>query len=336
MKAIAKLFLALVVTVGAVSLNSARAASGPSFIVVSSNGGTVSVTTQNSGASSCKVSYVVTGACNYYGDWKHEVPTDVSSPAFDTYTIVVTPPAGKVLSGWSNPACSDANTTCTYKQVRDVNSNNIFNLSFATPAPKPTPTPTPAPTPTPDPTKPSLTTPIMDLKYNDTTYTLGAGQKPSFPEGEKIVLSGKSFANAKIDLTIYSTPRTASVTADKDGLWTYSLTGLEDGDHKVEAKVTDPASGKTSENVLIATFSVMALPAVAKDLPKVATAPAKNNTFTTYVTAGLALLAVVLIGVGVWLYRRSHKKKVEPAQTTPASEPSSSDEPRPQPPVSDL
>jgi hypothetical protein len=292
----------------------AQAAAGPAGVSVVANGATVSVSSKNAGALSCTSYPSLDGMCFYLGNWVTESP-GISS---DTFTITVTPPSGKVILGWNNPLCSSSSSTCVIKDSSETSGEEAVVMSFTdAPAPAPrtvTPAPTPTPTPAPDPTKPSLAEPVKELTFNGNVYL--ADQKPSVPEGV-LVLGGKTFANAVVELTIHSTPRTATVTADGDGVWTYTVKDLEAGDHRVEAKVMDPATKKTSEVIELAKFSVMGT-AVAQTAPPITTSETakSSNPLLAILSISFIVLAVIVAGV-VWYMRR--KKKVATPAATPTT-----------------
>ncbi|MBI3955859.1 hypothetical protein HY339_01235 [Candidatus Gottesmanbacteria bacterium] len=94
-----------------------------------------------------------------------------------------------------------------------------------------TPTPTPIATisaQTPPPATPSATLVIVSPTSE------GA------PTVDKPVIRGKAAPGTTVTITIYSTPQTATVTADSSGNWSYTPdTPLESGPHNVVASVTD-------------------------------------------------------------------------------------------------
>ncbi|MGB3023342.1 MAG: Ig-like domain-containing protein [Candidatus Saccharimonadales bacterium] len=279
-----------------------HAATGPAGVSVVANGATVSVTSRNAGALACTSYPSKPGLCNYLGMWARD--PNSSEPSSDTFTITVTPPASKTIASWDNANCSPASTTCIIKDTMgDTTIDHEIVLTFSNTTPAPSPKPTPAPTP--DPTKPSLTEPVKELTFN--TYAYQADQKPSVLEGKPLVLGGKTFANGKVELTIHSAPRTATVTADANGVWTYTVNDLEAGDHRLEAKVTDPATGKTSELVQLASFSVMGLPITdAAKVPAASTQPVATSKPLLAVLSIACIVAAALIGGLAWF--RSKKK----------------------------
>lgn len=57
---------------------------------------------------------------------------------------------------------------------------------------------------------------------------------------DRPVIKGKAPAGSIVTITVYSTPQTATVTADENGNWVYTPdTSLEAGSHNIVASVTD-------------------------------------------------------------------------------------------------
>lgn len=74
-------------------------------------------------------------------------------------------------------------------------------------------------------------------------------------EDQEIVLTGVAIPNAKIKIYIFSEIRTAEVTADAEGAWTYTIMPLEAGSHRVELEVTK-SDGTVGKRALVAAFVV--------------------------------------------------------------------------------
>src|SRR6266542_428713 len=145
---------------------------------------------------------------------------------------------------------------------RESTPATTIQVTFTAPTSTVT-TPTPAPTksqPKPTPTTPTpAATPaapqLAEIKVGDSVTT---ASKPQIDGSQPLILSGKTVPNGKVTLVIHSTPRTVSVVADKDGNWSYSVSGLEPGNHYVEATVTDPTTNTTSEAAKLLDFTVTA------------------------------------------------------------------------------
>jgi hypothetical protein len=166
--------------------------------------------------------------------------------------------------------------------------------------------PTPAPTPTM--TKPAVPT-LSTL--NEVAIPESKTFTNSIREGQKITLSGKTTPNIKVKLYIYSEPKTAEITSDKDGNWTYTIENLERGDHKVEASTIDSA-GVESDKVELAKFTIK------EKLVPIEPTKAEPYKFkltdllnaTNYILVGAL---IVFIGVLVYLIfrRRSQNNLVQ-------------------------
>lgn len=291
---------------------------------ITTNGGSVSAT-NGEGPTTCTDNGA--GQCVA---WAPYVFASGADDGISTMTITVTPPSGKQFSGWGNERCNNGSTTCTmtfsYNNDYGTGIHRItLILAFTdlppapTPAPTPTPTPTPSPTPTPIPTPtpattpaptpeplpPTSTNPVLDTKkpignisINKASYK--ATDNPSYQHGRPISFSGVTIKNGIVKLTIHSTPRTVTVTADDKGVWQYTVSDLESGSHKVEATVTDPATNATSDTVQIAAFSVAEPPA---NTAVIATRTSNTAVITTSVAIGGNIA-----GLGAWAVMRHYQK----------------------------
>ena len=129
-------------------------------------------------------------------------------------------------------------------------------------------------------------------------------------QGQPLVLSGKTVPFGVVTLTIHSTPQTVTTNADKDGNWSYTVTGLDSGDHTVQAAVKDPATGQTSPAAQILAFSIK--PVIAK-----ATVKKSNIKWVVAISAVVILLAA---GCGWYFWQRKKKtalKNLPPVETEP-------------------
>ncbi len=183
-----------------------------------------------------------------------------------------------------------------------------------TPAPAPTPTKkttTPAPAPAPTaPAAPAAPT-LADLNVDGATTSPTA--VPEVASSKPVVLAGKVVPNGVVTLTIHSTPKTAIVTADKDGNWSYTITGLTPGSHYVEAAVTDPATKQTSPTAKLLSFTVTAVK--VSPVNPVASAPAtkQNNAMIAVI---IALIVVAILGAGGWYFWAKHRRAAQQAPPT--------------------
>jgi hypothetical protein len=75
-------------------------------------------------------------------------------------------------------------------------------------------------------------------------------------DNEPLVLSGATIPNGVVTLYIFSEPSKAIITADNSGKWAYAINELPDGQHHVEAEVTDPSTGQTSTRTKLFAFTI--------------------------------------------------------------------------------
>lgn len=134
------------------------------------------------------------------------------------------------------------------------------SVRFVTPAPVPAPAPAPAPQPAKP--RPVAVTEVAPPTMSTTEVNIGgtlvkSGEKPSVKHTEPLVLTGKTVAGGVVNIYVFSEPKKYTVTADKDGNWSHSVSGLPPGDHHIEAEVTDPATGKTSPRAQVLAFRVV-------------------------------------------------------------------------------
>lgn len=130
------------------------------------------------------------------------------------------------------------------------------------------------------------------------------------PVNKPLVLSGKTIPNGIVTLTIHSTPRTATVTADANGNWTYTVTGLESGQHHVEAAVTDPTTKLTSAPVTIAAFTLG--PSNARNVAATGHAATSKKAVSPLILV-LPVLVVLALVAGFWWFKR--RRASAPAKT---------------------
>lgn len=93
------------------------------------------------------------------------------------------------------------------------------------------------PPPTPTPTVSVQTSPTATLSAN---LTIISPTTDSTATQEQPTIKGKAAPGSSVTITVYSTPHTATVTADANGNWSYTPnTALEAGPHNIVASVTD-------------------------------------------------------------------------------------------------
>ena len=121
---------------------------------------------------------------------------------------------------------------------------------------------------------------ITSIENNETVQT----QQP--------VISGKGIPGSTVTLIIHSeTGITTTVVVDENGNWTYTPTvPLDDGEHTVEAMVTDPNTGTqstTTTEFIVASGNEIAGQASGSAIP------VTGATSTTLLLIGLAILFLV-------------------------------------------
>lgn len=178
-----------------------------------------------------------------------------------------------------------------------------------TPTPK-KPTPPPAPTPAPAPETPKPATITIDNAVVDSTKPV------EVHEDKPLVLSGKTVANGVVKLYIFSEPKTATVTADKDGNWTYSVTDLPPGDHHIESEVTDPATGRTSARASILAFTVKVAEKTAQTSSAPRQAASAGKSKLPLIIAGIVLL-IAAASSGFWWWKKRSRVPKQPEASPP-------------------
>lgn len=146
-------------------------------------------------------------------------------------------------------------------------------------------TPLPALTPTP-PSTPSASLSIVSPTNEETTTE------------DTPTIRGKAAPNATITLTIYSSPRTVTVTSDGSGTWSYTPdTPLEAGPHNIVASVTD-SSGQTQ--TATSAFVVASETLAGNPVPVSGTV----GTTLFLIVVGMTLITVgIFIPKSLWLFR---------------------------------
>ena len=119
-----------------------------------------------------------------------------------------------------------------------------------------------------------------------------------FNQSNPVLLTGNAAPNSTIRLTIHSTPKTEDVLVDAQGNWSFAVTGLEPGEHYIEASTVDPVSGQASDPVRIFQFVVQPSSAVMHS-------PARKRDRSQDVTRASAII-LSFIGLGYVLNREMH------------------------------
>jgi len=137
------------------------------------------------------------------------------------------------------------------------------------------------------------------------------------------VLSGTTVPNGHITLTIHSTPKTVAVLADASGKWTYTFTGLQPGNHTIEATVKDPTTNQTSASAKLLSFTIKAS-SVAKATTSAST-PAKKKSMILPVAIGILILLV--LAASMWLVMVKKRRKTGAQQVVQSVVPSIESQP---------
>lgn len=186
------------------------------------------------------------------------------------------------------------------------------NMTFTAVAKAPTSTPvktdtnSTSTTPTTAPQAPSAPT-VSSIKVSGTKED--ASKPISVASNKPLVLSGKTVPNGIVTLTIHSAPKTVATTADKNGDWTYTVTGLSPGSHYVEASVKDPVTNQTSPVAKLLSFTVTAAKTASTAAAPTAT-PAKKSSLGSIVV--IIIILAVLAGGGWYGWQWRQKKKPAP------------------------
>lgn len=176
------------------------------------------------------------------------------------------------------------------------------------------PTGSTTPTTTTSPAADSTPQPPAAIAESDVSFKIGGqavdSSKPLVVQStQPFVLSGKTIPNGIVTLTIHSTPRTATVTADANGNWSYTVTGLEAGEHHAYATVTDPTTKQTSPQTTLASFTVVA--AASKAVTPVATKAAATHR-AGWVLPVMGVAVLVALGAAGWMFWRKKQSSKNP------------------------
>ena len=219
-----------------------------------------------------------------------------NSAGHATFTVKSSATGTKNISAayaWDSTPVKTIQVTFTSPTVATTTTPSISTVSKATPVAAPT--------------APKLAEVKIDGNTVSTSTPLLIG------DSKPLDLSGKTVANGIVTLTIHSTPRTTTATADKNGNWSYSVSGLEPGNHYIDASVTDPKTKKTSPTTKLLSFTVTAakLPIPAANI----TQPKKSKT-SMWIAGGVILLLIV--AGATWLIRKRLQKKSAAVSSVPA------------------
>jgi hypothetical protein len=208
---------------------------------------------------------------------------------------------------WPSTGCQKGSGTVT-----------ISHPATPPPAPAPTPPP-PAPTPSPTPPPPQPSQPnkppaalALDKVAVDGDK-INTSKPVSVDKSKPVTLSGYTVANGEINLTIHSLVRNEIARANASGLWTYTVSDLDPGNHEIDATVTDPATHLTSAPATLLKFAVTGAAATVNSVNKVQAKPVtkKNNSHSIAMIV-LAILILAAVGGAVFWMLKKRKPPTKP------------------------
>lgn len=258
-------------------------ASGPTWCESNGHGTTSEIALANQ---SNLAKITVSGSGNTLSN--DQPATDASGNAYITLTSSV----------------AETKTLNAYFPTNVSDSGKIGTATVTINAPMPPSTSSPSPSQpkvaqptTPKPAAPVEVTPpaIPTSEIKVGSSLIKSEDKPTIKENEPIVLSGKTVANGVVTIYVFSEPKKYTTNADKDGMWTYEVSGLPPGDHHIEAEVTDPITGKTSPRAQVLAFTIEKIDAASltSSQPKTQEYVEKrSNTLGLILGAGAIVLLV--------------------------------------------
>ena len=242
--------------------------------------------------------------------------------------------------------------TCTVSFTVNSDAEPAFNsvsvpsltLSIIDDEPAPTPSSTSSPTANPvqstNPTtqtsnavpeqttntKPDIPVALLVDSDGNELVPEAEGEKVEFESGKPIILSGTTVPNGEVKLYIFSEPKEATVIANEEGVWTYTIQDLESGDHRVEVEVTDPATGETSDRTEVLAFTVAQAEVEPTEETTVAITTTNDeleeddDSSPIVLILALTVLLLCLGAVGfLWWRRKKNKVAVNEESTTSTS-----------------
>jgi Divergent InlB B-repeat domain len=202
--------------------------------------------------------------------------------AGSTATLTAVASAGSVFSGWqpSGDVCSiggkgggtQVSTTnpCTFQlsgwSKQTLNAVAEFDKSAASapqpptaaaPATQPTPTSVASATPSPTPPAPGSAQArvvLQQVKVDGTIVQRDCAL--TVPNNQVLSLAGTTVPRGLVTLVIHSSPQSQTVTADASGRWSYTISGLKPGAHRIDGSLTDPATHKIYPSETLISFHV--------------------------------------------------------------------------------
>ncbi len=153
------------------------------------------------------------------------------------------------------------------------------------------------------------------IKLNGQDVTVEDGQTDDrttvVDQSTPILLSGVTTPNALVKLYIFSDPQEAEVLSGEDGVWSYTIPSIEEGEHRIELEVLDSETGLVLvERSTVANFQVTQATEALSPQNEVSDAPdlvdEESSTLLPIVLAALAGLSMV----GIVGWRLKNKQSV--------------------------
>jgi hypothetical protein len=207
------------------------------------------------------------------------------SVRFSTNTYV-----GGVGEGPTNILVGSTPSSVT---INDQSGNNAAAATVS-PTPPLSPSPTVLTSITPSPSirlTPTPTSTSSAEASGSAITILSAADANALPD--KPTFQGKAPANSIVTITIFSTPKTATVSADANGNWVFTPSApLDPGQHTVTATITDNGVTRTASAIItvVGASPTPTKKVIAQDVPV-----SGNETFTI----GLVAIGLLCIAGGI-------------------------------------
>ena len=228
---------------------------------------------------------ILTTNVSYQGTWPGD-PSCIKGSG--TVTI-------QAASSPSSPSSSGSGSSSPSSGTSSSSSSSAPSTSKTTIKSTTTPATPTASTATTQPATAPETVVANTIIVSGKKITPVEGQGVTINQSQPLALSGTTIPNGKITLTIHSHPTTATVQANFSGDWSYTVTGLEPGNHTIYATVTDPTTNQTSASSKLLAFTIAASPVTIVTHPT--TTPMKKSS--SLLLPIIASLVVVLLLAGV-------------------------------------
>jgi hypothetical protein len=218
----------------------------------------------------------------------------------------------------STPPTTTTTPTTTSNSTPSTSTSSASSTKATATPTKTTPSTTTTPA-TQIPTSPE--TVVADtITVAGNKVTPAEGQGLTINRSQPLALSGTTVPNGKITLTIHSNPITATVQANSSGNWSYTVTGLQPGNHTIYATVTDPANNQTSTQSKLLAFTIAATPVAS--VTHASTATTKKST-SLLIPSIFAVVTLLILGaVGLLVTKNRKSRKAASSIVSPADQPS--------------